>query len=156
MGHLHCFQLVILGLVPRSQASRGCSLTRINTAPHELAKVPSREGPMEARAEAAPSLKRSLTLTHAVLYGLGVTVGAGIYVLIAAAAGRAGLYAPISFVLTAALIAFTGASLAELGGRMPVAAGEAAYVRRAFRFRAHGNLRRSPSSSPWPSYRRRP
>lgn len=87
--------------------------------------------PAEAGATET-SLKRTLTLTHAVLYGLGVTVGAGIYVLIAAAAARAGLYAPISFVLTAALIAFTGASLAELGGRMPVAAGEAAYVRRAF------------------------
>lgn len=89
---------------------------------------------MEAGASSSDtqSLKRTLSLTHAVLYGLGVTVGAGIYVLIAAAAGRAGLHAPISFALTACLIGFTGASLAELGGRMPVAAGEAAYVRRAF------------------------
>lgn len=78
------------------------------------------------------TLRRSLSLTHAVLYGLGVTIGAGIYVLIAAAAARAGVHAPISFVLTAALIGFTGASLAELGGRMPVAAGEAAYARAAF------------------------
>lgn len=78
-------------------------------------------------------LRRSLTLTHAVLYGLGVTVGAGIYVLIAAAADRAGMHAPISFVITAVLIGLTGASLAELGGRMPVAAGEAAYARAAFR-----------------------
>jgi hypothetical protein len=31
------------------------------------------------------SLKRALTLPHAVLYGMGVTVGAGIYVLIGAA-----------------------------------------------------------------------
>lgn len=78
------------------------------------------------------TLRRSLTLLHAVLYGLGVTIGAGIYVLIAAAAGRAGIYAPVSFVITASLIALTGASLAELGGRMPVAAGEAAYARKAF------------------------
>ena len=82
---------------------------------------------------AAIGLRRSLTLTHAVLYGLGVTVGAGIYVLIAAAADRAGMHAPVSFLVTAILIGLTGASLAELGGRMPVAAGEAAYARAAFR-----------------------
>jgi amino acid permease len=40
------------------------------------------------------SLKRALTLPHAVLYGMGVTVGAGIYVLIGAAAARAGMHAP--------------------------------------------------------------
>ena len=79
------------------------------------------------------TLKRSLTLTNAVLYGLGVTIGAGIYVLIGAAAGRAGMYAPLAFVLAAALMGLTAASFAELGGRMPVAAGEAAYVRAAFR-----------------------
>jgi amino acid transporter len=79
-----------------------------------------------------PTLRRSLTLTHAVLYGLGVTIGAGIYVLVAAAAARAGMHAPLAFVVTGALIALTAASLAELGVRMPVAAGEAAYVRAAF------------------------
>ena len=36
-----------------------------------------------------PALKRSVGLLLAVLYGLGVTIGAGIYVLIGAAAGRA-------------------------------------------------------------------
>ena len=34
---------------------------------------------------ATPRLLRSLTLTHAVLYGLGVTVGAGLYVLVGVA-----------------------------------------------------------------------
>ena len=34
------------------------------------------------------SLKRALTLPHAVLYGMGVTVGAGIYVLIGGRARR--------------------------------------------------------------------
>lgn len=90
---------------------------------------------MEAStAGAAPSLplKRSLSLLQATLYGLGVTIGAGIYVLIGAAAARAGMYAPIAFVLAAILMALTAASFAELAGRMPVAAGEAAYVRDAF------------------------
>ncbi len=84
-------------------------------------------------AAAAPALRRSLTLWHAVLYGLGVTIGAGIYVLVADTAGRAGMHAPIAFVVTAVLVGLTGASLAELGSRYPVAAGEAEYVRRGFR-----------------------
>ena len=45
-----------------------------------------------------PHLRRRLTLPLLVLYGLGVTIGAGIYVLVGATAGRAGLYAPVSFV----------------------------------------------------------
>ena len=81
----------------------------------------------------APTLRRSLTLAHAVLYGLGVTIGAGIYVLIAAAASRAGMHAPLAFVLTALAVGLTGASLSELGVRMPVAAGEAAFASAAFR-----------------------
>jgi amino acid transporter len=80
-----------------------------------------------------PHLLRSLTLTHAVLYGLGVTIGAGIYVLVGAAAGRSGMHAPLAFVGAALLMSFTAASFAELGTRMPVSASEAAYVEAAFR-----------------------
>lgn len=79
-----------------------------------------------------PTLKRSLTTTHMVLYGLGVTVGAGIYVLIGQGAGRAGLYTPVSFVLAAVVMAFSAASFAELSTRYPVSAGEAAYVEAGF------------------------
>lgn len=82
-----------------------------------------------------PHLLRSLTLTHAVLYGLGVTIGAGIYVLVGAAAGRSGMHAPLAFVGAALLMSFTAASFAELGTRMPVSASEAAYVESAFRHR---------------------
>jgi amino acid transporter len=80
-------------------------------------------------------LVRSLTLTHAVLYGLGVTIGAGIYVLVGAAAGRSGMHAPLSFLLAALVMGISAASFAELGTRMPVAASEAAYVQAAFRRR---------------------
>ncbi|MGM4896937.1 APC family permease [Tardiphaga sp. 839_C3_N1_4] len=78
-------------------------------------------------------LLRSLTLTHAVLYGLGVTIGAGIYVLVGVAAGRSGMHAPLAFVGAALVMSFTAASFAELGTRMPVSASEAAYVQKAFR-----------------------
>jgi basic amino acid/polyamine antiporter, APA family len=77
-------------------------------------------------------LKRSLSLLLAVLYGLGVTIGAGIYVLVGIAAGRSGMHAPLAFVLAAFIMSFSAASFAELGTRMPVSASEAAYVEKAF------------------------
>lgn len=78
-------------------------------------------------------LVRSLTLTHAVLYGLGVTIGAGIYVLVGIAAERSGMHAPLAFVGAALVMAFTAGSFAELGTRMPVSASEAAYAQEAFK-----------------------
>src|SRR6478609_4133057 len=85
-----------------------------------------------AARDASPRLVRSLTLTHAVLYGLGVTIGAGIYVLVGLAAGRSGMHAPLAFIAAAFVMAFSAASFAELGTRMPVSASEAAYVDAAF------------------------
>lgn len=90
-------------------------------------------------------LRRRLGLPLLVLYGTGVTVGAGIYVLIGAVAGHAGVYSSWAFALAAAVMALTGASYAELATRYPVSAGEAAYVRAAFNSRllstAVGSLR---------------
>lgn len=86
-----------------------------------------------ATRNALPRLVRSLTLTHAVLYGLGVTIGAGIYVLVGLAAGRSGMHAPLAFMGAALVMAFSAASFAELGTRMPVSASEAAYVQAAFK-----------------------
>jgi len=83
--------------------------------------------------DSSPRLVRSLTLTHAVLYGLGVTIGAGIYVLVGIAAGRSGMHAPLAFIGAALVMVFSAASFAELGTRMPVSASEAAYVQAAFR-----------------------
>ena len=80
-----------------------------------------------------PALARRLTLPLAVLFGLGVTIGAGIYVLIGTAAARGGMHAPLAFLLAALVMAPTAASFAELTSRLPVSAGEAAYVRAGFR-----------------------
>lgn len=74
-------------------------------------------------------LRRTLPLPLVVLYGLGVTIGAGIYVLLGATAARAGVHAPLSFVLASIVMAFSATSYAELSTRYPVSAGEAAYVR---------------------------
>jgi len=79
-----------------------------------------------------PALRRVVTLPLLVLYGLGVTIGAGIYVLIGATVAEAGMFAPTSFLLAAVVMGFTALSFAELSGRRPEAAGEAAYVDAAF------------------------
>ena len=91
-------------------------------------------------ASARPALKRRLGLTLLVLYGVGITVGAGIYVLIGAVAGHAGTHAPWAFMLAALVMALTVASYAELCTRFPVSAGEAAYMREAFGSRLASTL----------------
>lgn len=88
---------------------------------------------MESGRQPSPRLVRRLTLVHSVLYGVGVTIGAGIYVLVGVAAGRSGMYAPLGFLAAALAMGLTAASFAELGTRMPVSASEAAYVQAAFR-----------------------
>jgi amino acid transporter len=82
--------------------------------------------------QGTPTLRRSLTLPLLTLYGLGVTVGAGIYVLIGATVAEAGAYAWVAFLLAAFVVAFTAFSYAELATRYPVSAGEAAYVDAGF------------------------
>ncbi len=77
-------------------------------------------------------LRRSLKTFPVTLYGLGVTVGAGIYVLVGATVASAGIYAPFSFLLAAVVVAFTALAYSELSTRYPLSAGEAAYVERAF------------------------
>lgn len=79
------------------------------------------------------SLKRSLSLPLITLYGLGTTIGAGIYALIGKVVGMAGPLAPFSFLLAAFLAALTACSFAELSSRLPKSAGEAVYVREGLR-----------------------
>jgi basic amino acid/polyamine antiporter, APA family len=79
-----------------------------------------------------PALRRVLGTPMLVLYGLGVIIGAGIYVLVGAIVTTAGGAAPWSFVLAGILAAMTGLSYAELAVRFPEAAGAAAYVKEAF------------------------
>lgn len=78
------------------------------------------------------TLQRRLNLPLLTLYGVGVTIGAGIYVLIGETAHHAGRNAPLAFVIAAFVMGLTVCSYIELCSRYPVAAGEAAYVRAAF------------------------
>ena len=93
-----------------------------------MTQVPSSGDPGQPE-----KLRRALTTPLLTLYGLGVTVGAGIYVLVRTTAAVAGAYAPISFLIAAIVVAFTAFSYAELSTRFPVSGGEAAFIEAGFR-----------------------
>jgi APA family basic amino acid/polyamine antiporter len=80
-------------------------------------------------------LKRCLTLPEIVIYGVGLILGAGIYVLIGSAAGIAGNMLWLSFLLAATVASFTAVSYAELSAMFPEAAAEYIYARSAFKWR---------------------
>ncbi len=76
------------------------------------------------------TLKRSISLPLVVLYGLGTTIGAGIYALLGEVAGSAGMLTPWSFLLACLMASFTALSFAEMSSRFPRSAGESLYVRK--------------------------
>ena len=78
-------------------------------------------------------LKRHMGLFSLTLYGVGLTLGAGIYVLIGEAAGFAGNSMWISFILGAIVAIFAGLSYAELAALFPKAAAEYVFVKNAFK-----------------------
>ena len=67
------------------------------------------------------------------MYGLGVTVGAGIYVLVGEVISRAGDHSPLAFVVAGLVMLFPAACFGELTGRMPYAAAEAHFVGTGFK-----------------------
>ncbi len=77
-------------------------------------------------------LKQSISLFQAIMYGTGLILGAGIYVLIGDVAGIAGNAMWISFALAAAIATFTGLSYAELTSVFPKSAAEYLFVKNAF------------------------
>lgn len=87
-----------------------------------------------------PQLRRVLSLPLITFYGLGTILGAGIYVLVGKISGIAGLYAPIAFLIAAAVAALSGFSYAELSSRYPHAGGEAIYIQQGLGIRALSTL----------------
>ena len=77
-----------------------------------------------------PALNRTLTLPYLLFYGLGVTIGAGIFALIGQVLALAGDRAPQSFLLAALIAGATGVSYAILIRIYPRAGGEAVFVGR--------------------------
>ncbi|HEY4679983.1 MAG TPA: amino acid permease [Nitrosarchaeum sp.] len=78
-------------------------------------------------------LKRGMGLFHLTMYGVGLILGAGIYVLIGEAAGFAGDSVWIAFVLGSIVALFAGLSYAELSSMFPKAAAEYTFVKNAFK-----------------------
>lgn len=73
-------------------------------------------------------LNRTLTLPLLIFYGVGVTVGAGIFALIGEILDVSGNHAPIAFLVAGAIAGVTGLSYMQLVRRFPRAGGEAVYV----------------------------
>lgn len=80
-------------------------------------------------------LKRELGLLEVTLSGIGIILGAGIYVLLGPAAALAGNALWIAFVLAATIAALTGLSYAELSSMFPTAGAEHDYAVQAFTLR---------------------
>ncbi len=78
-------------------------------------------------------LKRSLNLSLLIFYGLGIIIGAGVYVVTGDVVRIAGSSAIISFAIAGFLAFLTALCYAELATRYPEAAGAAAYVKEAFK-----------------------
>ena len=79
------------------------------------------------------TLKRNVNLFQAIMYGVGLILGAGVYVLIGDVAGIAGNAMWISFIAAAIVASFTGLSYAELSSIFPKSAAEYVFVKHAFR-----------------------
>ncbi len=77
-------------------------------------------------------LKKELSLTQAVLCGIGIILGAGIYVIIGEAAPLAGNALWLSFLIATIVAAFTGLSYAELSSMFPKAGAEFEYTKNSF------------------------
>jgi APA family basic amino acid/polyamine antiporter len=80
----------------------------------------------------APVLRRALNLPWLVFYGVGVTVGAGVFALIGEVVRVSGDHAVWAFLVAGLVAAFTALSYAVLAGAYPRAAGEAIYVKMGF------------------------
>src|SRR3972149_7024330 len=78
-------------------------------------------------------LKRHMGLFQLTMYGIGLILGAGIYVLIGEATGIAGDAVWISFVLAAIVAVFAGLSYAELSSVFPKAAAEYTFIKNSFK-----------------------
>ena len=77
-------------------------------------------------------LERSISLPQAILYGVGVIIGAGIYSLVGVAAGITGNLLWLSFVIAGLIAALTAYSYSRLIRMFPKVAAESVYVLKAF------------------------
>src|SRR3990172_1049814 len=89
-----------------------------------------------ALASETTSLRRSLGLLETTLGGIGIILGAGIYVLVGEVAGQAGDALWVSFLIAAGAAIVVGLSYAELASTYPRAGADYEYTRQAMGPRA--------------------
>jgi basic amino acid/polyamine antiporter, APA family len=89
----------------------------------------SQQPPQRKREQ---QLKRSISFFQATMYGVGLILGAGIYVIIGDVAGIAGNAMWISFIVAAVIALFTGLSYAELSSVFPKSASEYVFAKNVF------------------------
>jgi len=77
-------------------------------------------------------LKRTLGLFEAIMYGVGVIVGVGVYSLIGKASAFAGNATWLAFLLGAFIAVCTGMSYAELSSMFPKSSADYYYITKAF------------------------
>ena len=81
--------------------------------------------------EGSVELTRDLGFWDVTLIGVGAMIGAGIFVLVGSAAGRAGPALILAFVLNGIVALLTALVYAELGSAMPSAGGSYVFIRQA-------------------------
>lgn len=83
---------------------------------------------VRAGSASGGGLRRRIGLPLLTAYGVGIMVGAGIYVLTGVAAGAAGMWAPVAFLLAGIVAIPSALSFSELSARIPEAAGDSSYI----------------------------
>ena len=86
----------------------------------------------ESQARAPEDEADSLSLFGGVSLGLGIMIGAGIFVLTGQAAGLAGDTFPIAFLAAAVVVSFSAYSYVKLSHAFPSSGGPAMFLREAY------------------------
>jgi hypothetical protein len=97
--------------------SHSCLIVAAAAASPESASV--RSPPLDVVAGRSTSLRRRLGLLETTLSGVGIILGAGIYVLVGEVAGRSGNAVWGAFLIAAGMAALIGLSYAELASMFP-------------------------------------
>ncbi|MDT5013635.1 MAG: hypothetical protein QOH57_5252, partial [Mycobacterium sp.] len=85
-----------------------------------------------AGTSASPAGSGAITVTSATAIGVGGMMGAGLYTLVGLAAGTAGVWLPVSFLVGGVVAVFSVYSYAKLGASFPSRGGAAQFLIRCF------------------------
>lgn len=85
-------------------------------------------------------LRRSVSLTGLIFYGVGTMVGGGIYALLGKVAHEAGVFSPWAMLLAGVLAVFSALTFSELASRLPFSGGPAKYISEAFQHKTLGTI----------------